>query len=230
MDIWEKFYKSKLEDNWTKVPYDDVVRLFKNSAVKEYNKTHTEKQKLLELGFGSGINLLHGAIQGYDVYGIDISEDAINYAKNLFQKNNMHASFYNASTDNMPFEDNFFDVIMESGLLVCLDKNQYLNTISEIQRILKKDGLCYVSCYGESDMRILNACPKINDDFMVKYNYKNSELYINKYSVNDVLNIFKKDFELVDLEKNIRIKYNLNDTSQITTFETILWRLLFKKR
>lgn len=228
LDTWKNFYKSKSTDIFTKVPYDDVVRLFNHSAINEYSKKYGQKQKLLELGFGSGINLLHSAIQGYEVYGVDISEIAVSYAEKLFKENNHKANLYVTSTEKMPFENDFFDIIMESGLLVCLNQNQYMNTIKEITRILKKDGFCYISCYGDSDMRILNACTKTNDESMVKFNYKNEEVYLNTLSVNDVINIFRKDFTLIDLEKNIRIKYNLEQS--ISTYETIIWRMLFKKK
>ena len=56
---------------------------------KKYPKIRPEDINILEIGCGSGSNIKYLASLGYNVYGIDISETAVKYAKNSFIKDNL---------------------------------------------------------------------------------------------------------------------------------------------
>ena len=100
--------------------------------------------RFLDLGCGTGWAVRHAAIllkeQG-NVVGIDISEGMIAKAKeNATGLKNVN--FYRASSEELPLESNYFDVI-----ICTMSFHHYLNpgkALSEVYRILKQGGRIYI--------------------------------------------------------------------------------------
>jgi len=94
------------------------------------------KGRALDIGCHSGLftkQILQSSnIQ--QIYGVDISAQAIALAKNRIKK----GRFFVADAHKLPFKDNFFDSI------VCLEMLEHVENpqkvISEINRVLKKSG------------------------------------------------------------------------------------------
>ena len=75
------------------------------------------------------------------VYGVDISPDAISYAKENWNADNIE--FKVGSALDIPFLDNTFDEI--SAFEVFEHLNDWKKFLSEIKRVLKPGGLVYIS-------------------------------------------------------------------------------------
>ncbi len=103
-----------------------------------------ENQHLLDLGCGTGWAVRYAARlvneQG-EFYGIDISPKMIEKARtSSADYQNVH--FYQASADQLPFEDNFFDFIICSNSF-----HHYFSpdrVLSEAFRVLKPEGRIYI--------------------------------------------------------------------------------------
>jgi ubiquinone/menaquinone biosynthesis C-methylase UbiE len=96
------------------------------------------KGKILDIGCREGILL--GMLQdtGYkELYGIDISEFAINFLKsNLLEEDTVQAQV--ADAHELPYEDEFFDTVFAlHSVEHCKDT---FKAIEEIYRVLKKGG------------------------------------------------------------------------------------------
>lgn len=90
--------------------------------------------KALELGCGSGnlAALLHN--EGVSMIASDISQTAVDHAKKLHPD----IEFYAHSAESLPYDDEFFDIVMSFDVLEHLPKvNQHL---SEVRRVLKPHG------------------------------------------------------------------------------------------
>jgi ubiquinone/menaquinone biosynthesis C-methylase UbiE len=103
-----------------------------------------ENQNLLDIGCGTGWALGQAALAvNYkgSFYGADLSEGMIEKAKaNFSGKNNFH--FVVASSEAVPFNDNFFDTIICSNSF-----HHYLHpekAMSEIFRLLRPCGKIYI--------------------------------------------------------------------------------------
>ncbi|MFQ5405841.1 MAG: methyltransferase domain-containing protein [Candidatus Micrarchaeia archaeon] len=104
--------------------------------------------KLLDLGCGSG-SKTHLLLKKGEVFGIDISENAIKTAKKHFAD----AHFQVADASKLPFEDNFFDEVHAYDVLEHVeDLNKVL---SEINRVIKKDGQLVVEIPNSDSEKIL---------------------------------------------------------------------------
>ncbi len=98
-------------------------------------------QTVLDIGCGSGhgSNLLAGKFK--KVFGVDVSAEAIEYAKKNWQLNNIE--FAVGSGTEIPFPGGQFDIVVAYEVFehIC-DWQKFL---SEIKRVLKPGGLVYIS-------------------------------------------------------------------------------------
>lgn len=85
-------------------------------------------------GYGTDFLLKNGAKK---VIGLDISNEAINYAKNVYKKQDL--SFIQGEATNLPFHDEWFDIIVSFETIEHL--RDYRRFLTECCRVLKKSGL-----------------------------------------------------------------------------------------
>jgi len=102
------------------------------------------KQKILDLGCGDGLNIKVLRKMGIkNIVGVDISQDLINKAKILNPKN----KFYKTSADKLPFKNNTFDIVLVDSVFHHL--MSYPKPVSEIDRVLINGGkLCFIEPHG----------------------------------------------------------------------------------
>ena len=102
-----------------------------------------KNKKVLEIGCGFGWFLFHCLNNGVgEITGMEINENNLKTARTL--KDN-RLSFKVGSTIDLPFPDNNFDTICAWEILEHIPKNTENMMFKEINRVLKKDGVYYMS-------------------------------------------------------------------------------------
>jgi len=96
--------------------------------VRDEIKNLTENSRILDVGCGYGEYIKLYKDNGLIANGIDIDKEAV--------KQNKEGIF--ASAEEIPFKDNFFDVVSCIDVLEHVDNPEIV--IKEINRVLKKDG------------------------------------------------------------------------------------------
>ena len=140
--FWETKYASGHSE---KYPWDHIVSFL----LRFYsNYSGLTKPQLLEVGCGTGNNLLFASNEGFDVFGIDISPTAIQYSKTLLSEAGSDYSLHVGSFLSLPYRDNMFDVVVDRCSLTCVDISEQHTAIKEILRCLKPGGLFHYSSYG----------------------------------------------------------------------------------
>ena len=99
--------------------------------------------KILDIGCGTGKMLRQiredeDQIQGYELYGLDIDERLIEYAK----KQDPQTMYEVGDSNNLPYESESFDLVMCHSLLHHLEDPR--KTINEILRVVKPDGGIFI--------------------------------------------------------------------------------------
>ncbi|MFN4151243.1 MAG: class I SAM-dependent methyltransferase [Candidatus Sericytochromatia bacterium] len=161
-----------------------------------------ESDHVLELGFGNGFFIKDVLSKSKNIiyHGIDFSEDMFNEAsiinKDFIDNNEVKLNLANISS--IPYPNDYFDIIFTINTLYFWDKP--LDTLLEIKRVLKKDGIICISIR-----------PK---EFIEKLAF--SKYGFNLYSVDDVINLYKDaklDFFKYDqkVEPKVEISYRSND-------------------
>lgn len=122
------------------------VEMWENGSRKDivpFFEMYVPKGKVADLGCGDGYgsNLLHKA--GYDVIGMDISEEMIRIAKNHEQTG---LAFKIGDLQCPPFHDCQFDALLAINSLEWTEKP--LDALNEMLRIIKPGGLACIGILG----------------------------------------------------------------------------------
>lgn len=101
-------------------------------------------KNILDVGCGSGRNLIYFLQQNFEVYGADKDAYAIAQVQQLSQalnpKNNPQ-NFVVAAVENLPFESNFFEIILCNAVLhFAQDATHFDAMLQSIWRVLKPNG------------------------------------------------------------------------------------------
>jgi len=88
-------------------------------------------KSVLDVGCGTGHYCRELKDLGYEVIGVDYSQNMINKAKSLSQG----IEFKQGDGYNLPFEDNSFDLVISIGVLQCLEQEDLF--LSELKRVSK---------------------------------------------------------------------------------------------
>lgn len=112
--------------------------LNKIKAINKFLKIEN-REKVLEIGIGTGIHAKYlldfNKDKIFDFYGVDISQDMLNEAKNRL---NEKVKLISMVGEDLKFENNFFDKIYISGSLHHFSNPEL--GISEFLRVLKPGG------------------------------------------------------------------------------------------
>ena len=102
------------------------------------------KAKILDVGCGKGYLLFDilKLLPDAEVYGIDISNYAINNSKDEIKKN-----LIVGNANKLPFEDNFFDIVISINTLHCLEAPNLFKSLKEIERVGKHHKYICVESY-----------------------------------------------------------------------------------
>lgn len=124
--------------------------------------------KILDAGCGKGRNLKWFYQLGFEIFGIDVNKENIDYCKTLYS--NQKENFIVSTVEQIPFENNYFDhIICNAVLHFAKDYNEYIKMFEELIRVLKPEGTLFVriaSEFGiEDKVKFLNnGCYKLPDE------------------------------------------------------------------
>tara|TARA_B100000780_G_scaffold249803_1_gene195693 strand:- start:446 stop:1102 length:657 start_codon:yes stop_codon:yes gene_type:complete len=135
-NVWDKMFVK----NTAKYPSENLVIFIARNFPEIIDREHI---KILEIGSGGGANLFFLAKEGFDVYGVDGSEVAINKSRELFLDEKCSVSLCLGDILSLNYEDNFFDLVIDSECLYSNDTESSIKIIGEIKRVLKVNGLFY---------------------------------------------------------------------------------------
>lgn len=199
----EKKWKEEFGKNYTLRNPQDIKgmdRLYiKNYGInraklnREFLGKFNHSFKILEVGSNIGIQLVFLQKMGFrNLYGIEINKRAVEISKSITKNINL----IQGSAIDIPFKDNYFDLVFTSGLLIHISPTDIKKAMKEIYRCTKKYiwGFEY---YADNYTELLYRGKK---NILWKANF--SQLYLN----------FFKDLKLI---KEKKLKYLINNNVDI---------------
>lgn len=105
---------------------------------------HLDGKRILDLGCGNAQKTLAIASRGKDRQLLGLEADAIQHRKNE-QLNAPHVSFQLGEAQQIPSDDNVFDVVFMFKSLHHVPVELMDVALCEIHRVLKPDGIAYIS-------------------------------------------------------------------------------------
>ena len=152
---------------------EQYINTFKNRCVQQVARVSFSQKK-------------------YKVTGIDLSSKMINICK----KRNIDVDFRIMNILDLKFEDESFDGIWANASFIHIPKNEFFKGLNESLRILKKDGVMYIS------LKLGNNEGIENDD---RYGIANK--YMSYFSKDEIeKDLIDSGFSIIQSE--IEIKYD----------------------
>lgn len=183
---------AKYRDIYPKLFYEKIAK--RNLCIK--------RQKVLDLGTGTGVlprNMYHC---GAEWTGTDISEDQIREAKRLAAESDMNIDFRTIAAEKLAFPENYFDVITACQCFWYFDHEKVMPKLS---KILKPNGhllILYMAWLPFED-KIAGA----SEELVLRYSPNWSGAKETKKPV-QIPNIVYDYFELIGHEEyNITIPF-----------------------
>lgn len=96
-------------------------------------------EKILEIGFGTGLAFLNLDPIYKEIHGLDLTVEIAKVEK-LFKKHGVETYLKNGSVLSMPYEDGTFDTGLLVSILEHLKPDELTKAFSEIHRVLKPGG------------------------------------------------------------------------------------------
>ena len=130
---WEENYKKGRYNKW---PYDIVISLI----MRYYGGEKREKIKILDLGCGGGNNTYFLSKEGFQTYAVDGSPTSLQITKERLSKSNLSAHFQLANFKDLPYNEDFFDCVIDRASVYCNKWKDILKIFENIYRVIKKGG------------------------------------------------------------------------------------------
>ena len=112
---------------------------------------------VLEVGCGAGVDLARFAKGGARVTGVDLAPSAIELARANFEQQGLHGDFRVANGEQLPFQDDSFDLVFAHGVVQYTANPEGL--VKECRRVLKPGGEAIFQVYNRISW--LNALSKL---------------------------------------------------------------------
>lgn len=140
--FWNDFY----EDRNKEIPFFKVKGPDENLV--SYFEDGLLPKRVLEIGCGPGRNAIYLARMGCTVDAIDISENALNWARERAISEKVDINFHHVSLFEFGFEPNSYDFVYDSGMFHHLAPHRRLSYVETIKKALKKDGHFGLVCFN----------------------------------------------------------------------------------
>jgi len=104
--------------------------------------------KVLEVGFGSGLNLPYYPAHIPEIYTVDVNEGMQSLALKNIARSSIQVNYHTLSAEKLPFPGSSFDTVISTWTLCSIA--EVGKALAEIYRVLKPDGQFLFAEHGLS--------------------------------------------------------------------------------
>lgn len=140
-------------------------------------------QRVLEVGCGTGVDLVRFARGGAVVTGVDVADSAIDLAMANFVQRGLRGRFVVGDGERLPFPDASFDYVYAHGVVQYTANDRAL--VAECRRVLKPGGVAFFQAYNRISW--LNALSKV---MKVGLEHQDAPV-LKKYSPGEFVSLFE---------------------------------------
>ena len=164
--------------------YSRACRFNDFNKDKWFNFLHLkENLNILELGCGPGhfTNMIKKHFPSCNVTGVDLDENHIKFANNMAKTLNLDVTYLVGDANNLPFENNQFDLIFSHTLVEHLPFEEF---VTEQKRLLKDNGLM-IFITVDSKRKHVNTFDYMENELDEIYNslqYKDNNITVGQYN------------------------------------------------
>ncbi len=172
---------------------------------------------VLDVASGTGYGSQLMAKTANQVYGVDVSKEAVEYAQKKFPAPNLE--FKQGDATKIPLEDSSVDVVVSFETIEHL--KEYVRFVDEVKRVLKPNGVFVVSTPNEEEYQTGNDFHVHEfevDEFkdLLAKKFKNYQLYYQGAYISSGL-LQEKDFTSL-WSKQLEVSKDLTQPADAVTY------------
>ena len=161
---WDQSYRQG--DNVLFYPHEEIIRFISKYVVKrrgiDFFDPIIEPGKFLDLGCGAGRHVIYAWESTLDAYGIDLSEIAVQKAREWASKRsmgNVGPRFLVGDVTCLPWSTSFFNVVVSHGVLDSMPFETAQKAVKETFRVTTSKALFYCDLVSSPDQK--SECEEI---------------------------------------------------------------------
>ena len=136
-ETWDKYWHKRRQKLLNRYYHDKPV-----NHVLELFSGNVSNIKILEIGAGSGVDIVQFAKLDAEAYALDYSVQSLSMVEDRAEMKKVDVHIINADAEQMPFTDAVFDVVYSLGVVEHFkNPNQFM---AENVRVLKRGGYLLV--------------------------------------------------------------------------------------
>ena len=121
-------------------------------------------QNILDLGCGIGRHSILFSQEGFTTYGLDLSENAINRAKQWSNDCGLNIDFIVDDMINLPYNDEMMDAIFAYYVISHTDTKGVIKILKQINRVLKSQGEVYLTLGSKDSWGFKENWPIVDEN------------------------------------------------------------------
>lgn len=157
---WDQSYKNK--DNFVFYPHEEVIRftagyLRKRMGLESFVDRHaySESPRVIDVGCGIGRHVVFLHEMGLEAYGIELSDEAVDFARRWSKRVGMEAADSHIVQGDIskpfPWPDGFFHAAVSHGVLDSMPFDIALASVDRLGAVLVDNGLFYCDLISGDD-------------------------------------------------------------------------------
>lgn len=185
-----RMFYDKVADSWYNIRHWSLFQ----EELEELSERWI-RGKLLNIGCAHGSDFLPLNRNKFDLYGLDVSIELLEKALDYSSKFNFQPKLIAGDMRDLPFRENSFDhIISIASLHHLIEKNERIEALEEIRRVLKPEGEAFITVWNKKQREFM-----FEDKIIEKtWNYKGRELEREYYLY--TYRELEKDLEKAGLE------------------------------
>ena len=200
---WDRVYSRQFMTMW--YPNEDVIRfcarLIQKKLTHDRYEVKRSVERVLDLGCGNGRHAVYFARQGIEAAGIDVSEQAIDWAKDWTGREGLEIDFRVGDIAQLPYEDAYFDAVVSHGVLDHMMMPTARQAAEEVKRVLRPAGLFYCDLRSAEDFEYGTGKEVAQNHFIVSEGFE-AGLVQHFFSLDEVHELFDGLFRVIYSETN----------------------------
>jgi len=183
-------------------------------------------ERVMDIGSGIGNHVMYFAEQGLSAAGIDISESAIDIARERAKQRGLDVELEIGSAERLPWTDDTFDLVVSDGVLDHVRFTEAKRIIKEVQRVSTPNAYIFLSLRSTIDSECGRGERVEENTYVLDDGYEEGMLqhFFDRQHIAELLG----DYEIFDIE-HIKREYPTEftlDKSHRQSSEGIKNRLL----
>ncbi len=184
--------------NWKAVEGRNI-EYWQTPSEESYYLLHRWKEsgftRFLDLGCGLGRHSILFGLNDFEVFSFDINEDAVERTKEWAESLELHFDYRVGDMLSMPYESRSLDCILCMNVIAHSDTEGVKQAISELERVLRPGGECYLTFGSKSSRAFKQDWPMVDENtklFMVEGpEYKVPHFYADRALICELFSGFE---------------------------------------